>query len=81
MGVVYVNLAIALKPDEAITLYNAACAYCIMHRIPDAIDALQKAWNAGYQDANWTRPGPDLAVLHGHPESDGLYPEPGPATS
>jgi non-specific serine/threonine protein kinase len=69
-----VNLAILLRPDEAMVLYNAACAYCVMHRIPEAIDALSKSWAAGYQDANWTRRDPDLAILHGHPEFERLYP-------
>ena len=70
-----VNLAITLRPDEAMVLYNAACAYCVMNRPEDAISALRKAWAAGYQDANWTRRDPDLVSLHGHPEFERLYPE------
>jgi non-specific serine/threonine protein kinase len=73
-----VNLATVLRPDEAMVLYNAACAYCMMDRIPEAIESLRNAWAAGYQDANWTRRDPDLASLHGHPEFERLYP---PTTS
>jgi serine/threonine protein kinase/Flp pilus assembly protein TadD len=75
-----VNLAIVLRPDEAMVLYNAACAYCVMNKIPEALDALRKAWAAGYQDANWTRRDPDLAPLHGHPEFERLYPVQADAT-
>jgi serine/threonine protein kinase/tetratricopeptide (TPR) repeat protein len=69
-----VNIATMLRPDEAMVLYNAGCAYCVMDRIPDAIDALRKAWDAGYRDAVWTRRDPDLVKLHGHPEFERLYP-------
>jgi TolB-like protein/Tfp pilus assembly protein PilF len=69
-----VNLATTLRPDEAMVLYNAACAFCIMKKIPEAIDALRKAHAAGYRDANWTRRDPDLAILHGEPEFERLYP-------
>ena len=70
-----INLAMLLRPDEASVLYNAACAYCTMNRIPEAIDALRKSWEAGYRDAVWTRRDPDLVKLHGHPEFERLYPE------
>ena len=70
-----VNLATMLRPDEAMVLYNAACAFCVMRKTTEAIDALRKAWHAGYRDANWTRRDPDLAILHGHPEFERLYPE------
>jgi non-specific serine/threonine protein kinase len=69
-----VNIATMLRPDEAMVLYNAACAYCTMDRIPEAIEALRKAWDAGYRDAVWTRRDPDLSKLHGNPEFERLYP-------
>jgi serine/threonine protein kinase/Flp pilus assembly protein TadD len=71
-----VDLAVMLRPDEAMVRYNASCAYCAMNRIPEAIDALRKAWEGGYRDANWVRRDPDLARLHGHPEFDHLFPAP-----
>jgi hypothetical protein len=55
-------------------LYNAACAYCVMDKIPEAVDAIRKSWEAGYRDAVWTRRDPDLQKLHGHAEFDRLYP-------
>lgn len=69
-----VNIATMLRPDEAMVLYNAACAYCVMDNLPAAIDALRKAWEAGYRDNVWTRRDPDLVKLHGHPEFERLYP-------
>jgi serine/threonine protein kinase/tetratricopeptide (TPR) repeat protein len=67
-----VNIAILLRPGEAMVLYNVACAYCTMDKIPEAIDALRRCWEAGYSDAVWTRRDPDLAKLQGHPEFERL---------
>jgi len=68
------NLAILLRPNEATVLYNAACAFCIIKRKPEALDALRKAWDAGFKDPNWARRDPDLALLHDDPEFERLYP-------
>jgi serine/threonine protein kinase/Tfp pilus assembly protein PilF len=70
------NLAMVLRPDEATVLYNAACTFSALHKKPEAIDALRKAWDAGFKDADWTRRDPDLAPLHGDPEFEKLYPAP-----
>jgi TolB-like protein/Flp pilus assembly protein TadD len=69
------NLAVTLRANEASILYNAACVYCGLKRKPEALDALNKAWEAGFRDAVWARRDPDLAILHGDPEFDRLYPE------
>jgi non-specific serine/threonine protein kinase len=69
------QMAIALRPNEAMVLYNAACAYCMLQRKPEALDALKKAWDVGFKDANWARRDPDLAILHDEPEFQRLYPE------
>ena len=70
-----VNIATLLRPDEAMVQYNAACAYCVMDKIPEALEALRRSWDAGYRDAIWTRRDPDLVKLHGNPEFERLYPE------
>ena len=36
------NLAMVLRPNEATVLYNAACAFCLMEKKPEALDALRK---------------------------------------
>jgi non-specific serine/threonine protein kinase len=69
------NLAITLRANEASILYNAACVYCVLNRKAEALDALRKAWEAGSKDAVWARRDPDLAMLHGDPEFERLYPE------
>jgi non-specific serine/threonine protein kinase len=68
------TLAIALRPNDATVLYNAACTFCLMGLKEEAVATLAKAWNVGWRDANWTRRDPDLAPLHGDPEFDRLYP-------
>ena len=68
------SLAMLLRPNEATVLYNAACTFCMLNRKSEAIDALQKAWHAGFKDAVWARRDPDLALVHGEAEFDQLYP-------
>jgi serine/threonine protein kinase/Tfp pilus assembly protein PilF len=69
------DLAVTLRANEASILYNAACVYCVLGKKAEALNALRKAWEAGSKDAVWTRRDPDLAMLHGDPEFDRLYPE------
>ncbi|HXG57191.1 MAG TPA: hypothetical protein VNJ03_17565, partial [Vicinamibacterales bacterium] len=73
------TLAMTLRPNEATVLYNAACAFSTMGRQGDAMDALRKAWEAGFRDPDWARRDPDLALLHGDPEFERLYPETNPS--
>src|SRR5271155_2491896 len=69
------NMALTLRANEPSILYNAACTYCGLNRRAEALDALRKAWETGFRDAVWARRDPDLAVLHGDPEFDRLYPD------
>jgi tetratricopeptide (TPR) repeat protein len=69
------HLAMALLPNEATILYNAACVFCQLERRNEAMSALEKAWAAGWRDVEWTRRDPDLASLHGLPEFERMYPE------
>ncbi len=69
------NLAVTLRANEASILYNAACLYCSLDKKAEALDALRKAWEAGFRDAVWARHDPDLQLLHGDPEFDRLYPQ------
>ena len=68
------NLAMVLRPDDSMILYNTACVFCGMNKIDDAMIAIKKAWDSGYRDTKWTRQDPDLVALHGHPEFERLYP-------
>ena len=75
------NLALTLRANEAMILYNAACNYCLLKRKPEALDAILKAWEAGFKDADWARRDPDLALLHGDTEFERLYPEKKPGAA
>lgn len=68
------TMAMTLRANEASILYNAACIYCLLKKKPEAMDALRKAWEAGFKDATWARRDPDMALLHDDPEFDRLYP-------
>jgi serine/threonine protein kinase/Flp pilus assembly protein TadD len=70
------NLAITLRSNEASILYNAACTYSQLKRKAEALDALRKAWEAGFKDATWARRDPDLALLRDEPDFDRMYPLP-----
>ena len=63
-----------LRPNDAVVHYNAACTFCKIGKRPEALDALGKAWRAGFRDADWVRRDPDLEILRGDPEFERLYP-------
>jgi serine/threonine protein kinase/tetratricopeptide (TPR) repeat protein len=69
------NLAMTLRANEASILYNAACLYSLLKKKPEAIDALKKAWEAGFRDASHVRRDPDLNMLHRDPDFERMYPE------
>jgi tetratricopeptide (TPR) repeat protein len=71
------NFAMVLRPNEASVHYNAACVFCKLGRKADAMEAMKKAWRAGYRGGEWARRDPDLVLLHGDPEFEGLFPEAG----
>ncbi len=68
------DMAMALRPDDTMILYNIACAFCAMNKPVDAMAALKKSWEGGNINATWVRQDPDLAILHGDPEFERLYP-------
>ncbi|HVF47176.1 MAG TPA: protein kinase [Pyrinomonadaceae bacterium] len=68
------DLAIALRPDDTMVLYNVACALCLANKPEDALVALRKSKETGNRSAAWVRNDPDLAILRGHPEFEELYP-------
>jgi serine/threonine protein kinase/Tfp pilus assembly protein PilF len=68
------SLALALRPNEATVLYNLACVFCLLRTKTEALDALRKAWQAGFRESDWARRDSDLSLLHGDPEFDQLYP-------
>ena len=64
----HLQTAIALRPGDANTLYNAACTYGILGKKAEALDSLKKAVAAGYGNLNWAAKDSDLICLHDVPE-------------
>jgi serine/threonine protein kinase/Tfp pilus assembly protein PilF len=68
------QFAVALRPNDSSMLYNCACVYCKLGRKAEALESLRRASDAGFKDPDWARRDPDLALLHGDPEFEKLYP-------
>ena len=68
------KMAMTLRPNEPLILYNAACTFCALKEKGEALDALGKAWRVGYRDSDWVWRDPDLAILHDEPEFARLFP-------
>ena len=64
----HLQTAVALRPGDANILYNSACAYGVMKRKAEALEALKKAVAAGYSNLAWVVNDPDLDCLHDEPE-------------
>jgi len=71
------TLAMTLRPNDAMVMYNVACVFGQLGKKPEALDAIKKAWEAGFKDRSWARRDPDLAILHEDPEFQKLYPTDG----
>jgi non-specific serine/threonine protein kinase len=67
------TIAMALRPGDGLTLYNAACVFGGLGNKAEALATLKKACAAGFRDPAWARKDPDLALLHGDPEFERLY--------
>ena len=64
----HLQTAVALRPKDTNTMYNAACAYGVMKRKTDAMETVKKALAAGYGNLDWMSKDPDLDCLHDDPE-------------
>jgi serine/threonine protein kinase/Flp pilus assembly protein TadD len=64
----HLQTAVALRPNDGNTLYNAACTYGVLGRKAEALESLKKAFAAGYGLRNWAANDSDLACLHDDPE-------------
>jgi Flp pilus assembly protein TadD len=71
------TLAMTLRPNDAMVMYNVACVFGQLGKKPQALEAVRKAWEAGFKDRSWARRDPDLAILHDDPEFRKLYPADG----
>jgi serine/threonine protein kinase/Flp pilus assembly protein TadD len=64
----HLQTAVALRPNDGNTLYNAACTYGVLSRKTEALETLKKAIAAGYGNLNWAARDSDLDCLHDNPE-------------
>jgi serine/threonine protein kinase/Flp pilus assembly protein TadD len=64
----HLQTAVALRPGDPNTLYNAACTYGVLGRKPEALETIKKAFAAGYGNVNWAAKDSDLLRLHDEPE-------------
>jgi non-specific serine/threonine protein kinase len=64
----HLQTAVALRPNDGNTLYNAACTYGVLEQKTEALETLKKAFAAGYGNKNWASRDSDLDCLHDDPE-------------
>jgi tetratricopeptide (TPR) repeat protein len=62
-----VQTAVALRPTDSNILYNAACTYGVLKMKPEALEMLQRSFEAGYGNHDWVARDPDLAILYDDP--------------
>jgi serine/threonine protein kinase/Tfp pilus assembly protein PilF len=58
--------ALAMDPEEPLTLYNVACNYSLLGQPEEAIDCLERAVKFGYRHKQWLEHDSDLNALRGH---------------
>ncbi len=64
--------AVALRPNDPNTLYNAACTYGRLEKKAEALAHLKRAKDHGYANLAWASRDADLSCLHGDPEFEAL---------
>ena len=64
----HLQTAVALRPNDGNTLYNAACTYGVLGKKSEALETLKRAFAAGYGNPHWAAKDSDLECLHDDPE-------------
>ena len=77
----HLQTAVALRPNDGNTLYNAACTYGCLKMKTESLDTLKRAIAAGYGNLNWAARDPDLNCLHDNAEFRGIVGMPEGAAS
>jgi len=75
----HLQTAVALRPGDPSTLYNAACTYGLLGKKAEALETVKKCFAAGYSNREWAAKDTDLDCLHDEPEFRklvGLEPNP-----
>jgi serine/threonine protein kinase/Tfp pilus assembly protein PilF len=71
-AIMHVKIAVAMRPNDANVLYNAACTYGILGMKVDALETFRRSVDAGYSNLNWCLKDPDLKILYDEPEFKNL---------
>jgi Flp pilus assembly protein TadD len=61
-----------LCAEEPLTWYNLGCSLALVGRSDDALEALSRALELGYDDYEWMKKDTDLASLHGDPRFESM---------
>jgi len=69
----HLQMAVALRPNDPMVLYNAACTYGVLGRKAETLETLKRAKEAGYANLDWIRKDPDLACVRDTPEFKVLF--------
>ena len=64
----HLQTAVALRPGDPSTLYNAACTYGVLGKKTEALETVKKSFAAGYSNRHWAAKDTDLDCLHDDPE-------------
>jgi non-specific serine/threonine protein kinase len=67
-AIMHVKIAVAMRPNDANVLYNAACTYGLLAMKVDALEMFRRAVAAGYSNHDWCLKDPDLKILYDDPE-------------
>jgi len=59
----HLETAVALRPNDGNTIYNAACTYGLLGKKVEALDTFKKAVEAGYRNMDWAKRDSDLQLL------------------
>jgi serine/threonine protein kinase/Flp pilus assembly protein TadD len=65
----HLQTAVALRPGDPSTLYNAACTYGVLGKKSEALETLKKSFAAGYSNYDWAAKDTDLDVCTTIPNS------------
>ncbi len=67
-----IEKAVAMRPNDANVLYNAAATYGLMGMKDEAVMMLEKSARAGFSDFEWASRDPDFIALRDDPEFKGI---------
>ena len=63
----YAARGLAVDPEDPIVLYNVACTFVDLGRIPEALDALERSVRSGYGNKAWLEHDGDLDAIRSEP--------------